>query len=118
MIAVIVIGILVFILLTLYRKDYGRRVGQKEKEVDNSNKELALLLQQGHMQLWTYDITSGTYSWMDDERAMFVHMQPKDFATHYTPKIYQHIITALQELIRGNLNVEALLQDADLSQWD
>lgn len=108
MIAVIVIGILVFILLTLYRKDYGRRVGQKEKEVDNSNKELALLLQQGHMQLWTYDITSGTYSWMDDERAMFVHMQPKDFATHYTPKIYQHIITALQELIRGEVKEKTL----------
>ena len=26
--------------------------------------------------------------------------------------------TELQELIRGNLNVEALLQDADLPQWD
>lgn len=101
MIATIVIGILVFVLLTLYRKDYGRRLNRKRQEVDKSNKELAMLLQRGHMQLWTYDVTTGTYSWMDDDRALFVPLQPKDFASHYSPKVFQHISQAIQELIRG-----------------
>ena len=108
MIAIIVIAILVILLLTLYRKDYGRRLGQKENEVDKSNKELALLLQKGHMQLWTYDVTTGTYSWMDDDRAHFVSLQPKDFAAHYSEKIFQHINTAIQELIRGDIDTKTL----------
>ena len=108
MIAIIVIAILVILLLTLYRKDYGRRLGQKENEVDKSNKELALLLQKGHMQLWTYDVTTGTYSWMDDDRVHFVSLQPKDFAAHYSEKIFQHINTAIQELIRGDIDTKTL----------
>lgn len=108
MIAIIVIGILIIVLSTLYRKDYGRRLGQKETEVDKSNKELALLLQRGHMQLWTYDVTTGTYSWMDDDRALFVSLQPKDFATHYSEKVFQHISTAIQELIRGEIDTKTL----------
>lgn len=108
MIAIIVIGILIIVLSTLYRKDYGRRLGQKETEVDKSNKELALLLQRGHMQLWTYDVTTGTYSWMDDDRALFVSLQPKDFAAHYSEKVFQHISTAIQELIRGEIDTKTL----------
>lgn len=108
MIAAIVIGILVIILFSIYRKDYGRRLDERQKEVDKSNKELALLLQQSHMQLWTYNIATGTYSWLVEERAVFLNLQPKDFASHYSPKIFAHINQAIQELIRGEVEKKTL----------
>lgn len=107
MIAIFVIGILVIVLLTIYRKEYGRRLGLKEQEVDNSNKELAMILQRAHMQLWTYHV-SGYYTWMDDERAHFVTLQPKEFAGHYSPKVFQHINQTIQELIRGEIDKKTL----------
>ena len=101
MIAAIVISILLVILLILYRKEYGRRLRKKRSEVGKSNKEIASLLQQGHMQLWTYDINTGIYSWMDEGRAVMVVQQPKDFAARYSQKVFQHIKENLQILIRG-----------------
>lgn len=108
MIALIVIGILVIVLLSIYRKEYGRRVEQKVQEADKCNKELAMVLQRGQMQLWTYDIASGTYAWMDDERARFVSLQPKEFSAHYSPKVFQHITQALQEIIHGDITEKTL----------
>lgn len=108
MIAIIVIGILLFILLTIYRNDYGRRLKVKEKEVVKSNKELALMLQKGSMQLWTYDIATGVYSWMDDERAQFLDLQPQDFAARFSTKVFGHIKDAILELIRGEVDTKNL----------
>lgn len=108
MIALIVISILLFVLLSIYRTEYGRRVGLKEQEVGNCNKELAMILQRGQMQLWTYNVANGTYAWMDDERAHFVSLQPKEFASHYSPKVFQHVTQAIQELIRGDIDKKTL----------
>jgi len=108
MIAIVVICILTIILLILYRRDYKRRLGQKEIEVDKCNKELATLLQQGHMLLWIYDITTGTYGWMDDVRAQMKTLQPKDFAARYPQKVFQHINQAIQDLIRGEVETKTL----------
>lgn len=101
MIAIIVIGILLFILLCIYRKEYKRRLGLKEKEVEKSHKELTMMLQRGQMQLWTYDVTTGLYAWMDDERSQFVTLQPQQFSNRFTPKVNERIKLSLQELIRG-----------------
>lgn len=108
MIGLIVVGILAIVLLMLYRKDYGRRLTQKEQEIDKSYKELAMLLQQGHMQLWTYDTTTGLYSWMDDDRAHFIELQPKDFISRYSKKVGQHISQAIQSIIRGEADQKTL----------
>ena len=108
MIALIVISILVFVLLTIYRKEYGRRVDLKMQEADKCNKELAMVLQRSQMQLWTYHVASGTYAWMDDERAHFVSLQPKEFAAHYSPKVFLHVTQAIQELIRGTIDTKTL----------
>ena len=108
MIATIVITILAIILLTIYRRDYKRRLRKKEAEITKSNKELASLLQQGHMLLWIYDITTGIYSWMDDEHAQMKTLQPKEFSSRYPQKVFQHINQAIQELIRGTVETKTL----------
>ena len=108
MIATFVITILAIILLTLYYRDYKRRLGKKEAEIIKCNKELATLLQQGHMLLWIYDITTGIYSWMDDEHAQMKTLQPREFSSRYPQKVSQHINQAIQELIRGTVETKTL----------
>ncbi len=108
MTGIIVVGILATVLIMLYRKDYGRRLTQKEQEIDKSNKELATLLQQGHMQLWTYDTSTGLYYWMDDDRAQFIELQPKHFFSRYSKKVGKHINLAIQEVIRGENDKKTL----------
>lgn len=101
MIATVVIVILLLVLLSIYRKEYERRLGIRQKDVEKSNKELVDILQKGHLQMWTYDVDTGTYAWMVEERAQLVTLQPQQFYERYTPKVCEHIKLGLQELIRG-----------------
>lgn len=108
MVATVVISLLLLILFTIYRNEYHRRLGIKEQELAKLNKDFAMLLQRNQLQLWLYDIRTGTYSWMDDDHATFVSLQPKQFAERYSQKVFQHINKTIQRIIRHEISETTL----------
>ena len=108
MVATIVISLLLLILFTIYRNEDQRRLGMKQQELEKLYKDFASLLQQNQLMLWLYDIRTGTYSWMDDDHATFMDLQPKQFAERYSEKVFQYINKTIQRIIRHEISETTL----------
>ena len=105
---VVTILIVVLIPLLVFARIYRLRIRRAKKAISQCEAELSRTLQRGQMQMWSYDVTTGTYQWMDELQGRFVRLMPKEFSAHYSANAIQHIIQAIQQLIRGTVKAKTL----------
>lgn len=111
--AVIALGILIYYFF------YRIREREMTKALRKSNNRLSLILNTSHVSLWTYNVMTKTFTWMDEQGKPKRNSTIEEFAYRYHPedihKLQQAIddIT-LQKVKNVNLNIKVFEENEDM----
>ena len=97
--------------LLIYYFYYRIRERRMTKELRKSNNRLSLVLRTSHVSLWTYDVKTKTFTWMDEQGRPQRTSTIEEFAYRYHPDDIRQLHKALDDIISQkaktvNLNIK------------
>lgn len=104
------LGIVAFCLI-LYYFIYRIRERRMTKELRKSNNRLALILKTSHVSLWTYNVATKTFTWMDEQGKPLHNSTVEEFSYRYRPEDIRKLQHAIDDMttkkVRNvNLNIK------------
>lgn len=90
-----VIALFVLIYFIYYR----HREKKMTSAVRKSNDRLSLILQTSNVSLWTYNVLSKSFVWMDEEGKTQKNMNVEEFADRYRPEDVKRLNDAIDDLV-------------------
>ena len=111
------LGIVAFCLI-LYYFIYRIRERRMTKELRKSNNRLALILKTSHVSLWTYNVATKTFTWMDEQGKPLHNSTVEEFAYRYRPEDIRKLQQAIDDMttkkVRNvNLNIKIFEDNED-----
>ena len=98
--ASIALAVIVLIYYNIrYRTKKTHMVGHAQK----IKKRLALILRTSHVQIWTYDLTTLMFTWMDKNGDPEGHFTVLEFARRYRSEDFRRIGESIRQLAAGNI---------------
>lgn len=91
------LGVIAFLLL-LYYIVYRTRERHLTQVVRKSNARLSLILKTSHVSLWTYNILTKQFTWMDEQGKAQQDTTLDAFAYRYRPKDVQRLQHAIDDI--------------------
>ena len=96
--ALIGIGALVLIYHTV---SFRLQKSHMVKIAERNKKRLSLILMSSHVQIWTYDLTTQMFTWMDKNGEPERQYTGLEFARRYHPEDFRRIGEGIRELASG-----------------
>ena len=98
-------------IIFIYYLAYRRREHQMTKVMKKSNDRLSLVLKTSHVSLWTYNILTKTFTWMDEHGRPMRNSMMEEFVFKYRPEDVirlQHAISdiAQQKTKHTSINIK------------
>ena len=102
---------IVALCLIIYYFVYRIRERRMTKELRKSNNRLSLILKTSHVSLWTYNVNTKTFTWMDEQGKPVRNSTIDEFAFRYHPddikKLHQAIDDITKQKVSNvNLNIK------------
>ena len=104
--------------LLIYYFIYRIRERKMTKALRKSNNRLSLILNTSHVNLWTYNVMTKTFTWMDEQGKPKHNSTFDEFAYRYHPedirKLQQAIDDITQQKVKNvNLNIKVFEDDGN-----
>ena len=91
----------VAIAIVVYFIIYKVRENKMTREVRRSNERLSLILKTSHVGLWTYDVDTQVFTFIDQNGKPGKSYTPLEFSRLYNPTDFKLLIEALKQLIEN-----------------
>lgn len=97
---------------------YRIRERRMTKALRKSNNRLSLILKTSHVSLWTYNVITKTFTWMDEQGKPLHNSSIDEFAYRYHPEDIYKLQQAIDDITHQkaktvNLNIKVLEENED-----
>ena len=102
--------------ILLYYIYYRSRERRMNKALRKSNNRLSLILKTSHVTLWTYNVMTKTFTWMDEQGKAQQYSTMEQFSYRYHPDDVRQLQQTLDDIIQqkikdANLNIKVFEED-------
>ena len=99
--ALAIVLLLCAIVYSIYCRIKDLRVTAADKKL---NRKLALIIETCEVSIWTYDVTSDTFAWLDKKGEVAQTYAPSDFAKRYYMGDFNKLKDAIDRLVNQNID--------------
>ena len=92
------------LLLVIYYIVFRNRERYLTQAVRKSNDRLALILKTSHVSLWTYNVLTKQFTWMDEQGKPQQTTTLDAFVYRYPPKDVMHLQRAIDDIANGRMD--------------
>ena len=100
--AAIILGAIALAIL-IYYLYYRTRERRMNKALLKSNNRLSLVLKTSHVSLWTYNVLTKTFTWMDEQGKAQRNSTIEEFAYRYHPDDVRQLQQAIDDITRQKI---------------
>jgi PAS domain S-box-containing protein len=90
--------VIIALLILIYYLIFRLRERKMTRMMRRSNDRLSLILKTGHVTMWTYNILTKTFTWMDDQGHAQRSSKIDEFVHRYRPEDVEQVKQALNDI--------------------